>query len=149
MSLTRRVCCLQIMDRAARSAVKGGMVGMANGYSQSVGSILRRNRIQPQQGAHHVLHLAFFGLTIPGHRLFHLAGGVIIHRQIIVQGRDHRRTPRMPELEGRTRVTVNENILNRGDLGGVHTDHLAQILKNGQQSPREIRFLQQCGWYRR
>jgi len=80
--------------------MKSSMVCMTDGNGQGVGSVLRRDGVKFEQGAHHVLHLPFFGLTVPSHRLLDLAGGVIEDSQIVVQGSNHGRAPGMAKLEG-------------------------------------------------
>ena len=113
-------------------------MGVTDGHGQGVGRILRGGRVQGQQGAHHGLHLALFGLAVAGHALFDPPGGVVDNRESAVLGGDHGRTPRMAEFEGRTRVAADENVLDRGHFGLMRLDHLAQVPEDGQQTPGEI-----------
>ncbi len=113
---------------------------VADGYGQGIGGILGREGLQPEQQFHHVLHLPFFSLAIPSHRLLDLAGSVFVDREITVLSGDDRRSAGVAELEGGPGVAVDEDILDRSHFRPVYRDDLAKIAKDNQKSSGEILF---------
>ena len=111
---------------------------MTDRYSQRISGIAAGRAAEFEQHLNHVLHLLFLGVTVAGHSLLDQARRVIMHRQTLPQERDHRRAPRLAELERGAGVVGNEHVFHRCGLRPVPLDHLGQPVKNNQQSPGEI-----------
>ncbi len=103
---------------------------MTDSHGQRISSIAARRAAEFEQHLNHVLHLGFFRAAAAGHSLLDQTRRVAMHRQSLPQERDHRRAPRLAELEGGAGVVGDEHIFDRCGLRSVPLNHLGQAVKN-------------------
>ena len=111
---------------------------MTNGNRQRVGGILAlRVRLGQQHADHHAdLHLV--GVAGADHRFLHLVGRIFRNDKASARRYQHRDAARLPELERRSGVTIDEGILDRGFVRRILLDHRDQPVMNGHQPRAEI-----------
>ncbi len=88
---------LPVFEYAARQ-VKQTVVG--DGNRQRISGIRLWISGQFQQGADHMLHLAFFGTTNTYHRLLYLTCRVFKYRQFLIHRRNNRHAARLAQFQG-------------------------------------------------
>jgi len=105
-------------------------MGMTDCNRQGVRSISTGQRREAQQDPDHMLHLAFFRLTVPHYGALNFFGAVIINTQTVLHGRDHRRPPGLTQLERRTGIAGHEDVFHRSDLGTMKLNNLIDAIKD-------------------
>ena len=77
-----------------------------------------------------MLDLSFFGISVTGYRLFDRPRTIVKNRQAILHDRHHRRATGMAQLEGRTGIGSEKDILNRRHHRAMKLNHLINTLEN-------------------
>jgi hypothetical protein len=107
---------------------------MADGAGERIGGIGGGVAGQREQALHHVLDLLLGGVAIADHRLLHLQGGVLGHRQPGEHRGANRRAARLAERQGRLGIRVHEDLLHRHLHRSVRGDHFLQAFEDRLQA---------------
>jgi len=105
-------------------------MGMADCNRQGVRGIGTGQRGEAQQDPDHMLHLAFFRLTVPHYGTLNFFGAVIMNPQTVLHGRDHRCAPGLTQFERRTGIAGHEDVFHRCDLGTMTLNNLIDAIKD-------------------
>jgi hypothetical protein len=116
------------------------MIGMTDSHGQGISGIAARCAAEPEQGAHHLLHLPFFRLPVSGHRLLNHPGRVIMHRHTLFHDCRHCRASGLAQLKGRADIMGHKEILYRRDPRLMLLHHLGKSIKDDQQASGKILF---------
>ncbi len=116
------------------------MIGVTDGHGQGIGGIAARCAAETEQGTHHMLHLLFFRLPVPGHGLLDLPGSIVIHGQALLHDRCYSCASGLAQFEGGTHIMGGKQILHRCNFRPVLFQNLGKPLKDHQQAPGEIVF---------
>ena len=87
-----------------------------------------------------MLHLYFISAAPADDGLFDRTGRIFRHRQAQGNGRAHRRTTSLAQLQGRTGIVAHEYAFNRYFSRLMFLDQLAETGKNNTQALREFAF---------
>ena len=127
------------------------MIGMADGDRKRVGFVGALHPRLGQQEADHRLDLPLLGVARAGHRLLDQVRRILGDQQPAHCRRQQRHAARLPELQRRARVVVDEGLLDRrflrheaGDDAGDALEQLAQAIgevivgRRGDEPARHI-----------
>jgi hypothetical protein len=111
---------------------------MTDRHGQSVSGIAARRAAEFEQHVNHLPHLLLVRVAVAGHGLLDLPGRVAMHRQALLHGRDHCRSPRLAKFESRAHVAGDKQLLHSGNLRLVFCDDFRESVKDDQQPPGKI-----------
>lgn len=103
-------------------------------HRQRIGGIFLWTTREIEQHADHVLHLFLGGIALAYHGLFDLARGIFRHGHVERDPGANCRTTRLPQLQCRVGIAMQENALNREHIGGVLRNDITKLAENCAQA---------------
>ncbi|MNN56177.1 hypothetical protein D3C81_1710940 [compost metagenome] len=110
---------------------------MANGHAQRIGGVAAGLAWQHQQAGHHFLDLGLAGAAVADHCDLQLQRGVFEYRQAVADQPADRCAAGLAEQQCGLWVDVDENLFNRGAVGGIGAGDLADAVEKRLQPFRQ------------
>lgn len=108
-------------------------MGVANGGRQRIRRIGSQIPSQAQQAPNHVLYLILISAAGADHGQLDRPGRVFGHRQAAARAGTNGSASRMSEFQCRTRIAMDENLLDRGDCRFVLSHDFRYLLEQDKQ----------------
>src|SRR6478672_3229778 len=136
---------LELADHAAASRLSrvaprcaGPMMRVTDGDSEGISGILAFGIGLWQQHTDHHADLRLFSVTGADDGLFHDVGGVFGNGDSGLRRHEHGDAARLPELQGRRRIRVDESRLHRRLVRTIALDDRDQPIMDHQQAGAEF-----------
>ena len=122
---------------AARSIARRAVLRVADGDRERVGGVRSRCGRRGQQHPHHHRHLLLFRVADADDGLLDEVGGVFGDRQPAQRQRGQRNAARLPELQRRLRIAIEECLLDRRLVRAFALDKRGERPMDRRQALRE------------
>lgn len=103
---------------------------MAEGEGERIGLVLRRHLREREQNAHHVLDLSLFRPSGADHGELDRLGAVLVHLQVTLEAGAERGAPGLAQLQGRSRIAGEYELLHRHLMWTVLLHHAGDAVED-------------------